>query len=73
MGDTRETSIDAVLVAAPAGVDTPGSVGTTLTLSAEHLRGHHLIAHRHCWRCERDGRDTERSPATPVADAGAPR
>lgn len=69
MGDmtlgTRVAALASATAADPAG---PGSVGMTLTLSAEHLRGQHVALHRSCWRCER----VTRADGQPAGEAEGP-
>ena len=56
--------------AANPGSDATGpSVGETLTVSAEHLRGLHHASRTDCWRCRRDADAPERAGAG--ADTGA--
>jgi hypothetical protein len=71
MGDTHMSTLET----APAGPSAEGSVGresvgATLTLSAEHLRGQHVAAHRHCWRCERAVRAARLSTVDDRDDQG---
>lgn len=74
MGETHMSTLETAPAAASAeGPVGPESVGATLTLSAEHLRGQHVAAHQHCWRCEREVRAARLSAVDDGDDQGGVR
>jgi hypothetical protein len=70
MGETHLSTLETAPGAGSAEGPGPDSVGATLTLSAEHLRGKHVAAHRHCWRCERAARVASPSAVDDRDDQG---